>query len=518
MRTILIFLVITGFESVFAQQLFDKNRVIVMGQVLTNVNSKPIVDHEIELVSDSTYNPYFIYSNKLFTDKDGYFYDTIYTHINKGAIKIITRDYQNIIHDTTVYFRFDWSEQNILFSDFCLPIELTSTANQAKFDFIANPNGHNEKEYHFFDKTQSNYIIDREWNFGDGNFSNEVNPIHIYDEFGLYKVKLTITLLSTPTGEIDTTETVKFINVTSREYFHMGGHVFAGNFPIDMGEAYLYKIEDNNIILIDTALFSDSLGYYLFYQLIDGEYLVKADLNPNSVLFNEFLPTYYSNHLVWQKADTIFHSATNFEYDIHMVPKTVMENGPGNVSGTINYGFDVHDKDFVPAVNIEILLLDENDNPLICCHSDEEGIFELDELPFGNYKVHAEITGKQTYPINININEDHFDITDLQFIIINSTIHGNLNAIDDTELIAFSLEPYPNPAINQVNFELDVRQPGNIEITAFDKTGRIAISNSFRAQQGINKFSVDVSNLSPGIYFLNITGSKQTVSKRIVKF
>ena len=36
-------------------------------------------------------------------------------------------------------------------------------------------------------------VVSYEWDFGDGETSNERNPVHVYDKPGTYKVKLTIT-------------------------------------------------------------------------------------------------------------------------------------------------------------------------------------------------------------------------------------------------------------------------------------------------------------------------------------
>lgn len=42
-----------------------------------------------------------------------------------------------------------------------------------------------------FQSTASN-ALNHDWDFGDGNTSNEVNPIHTYDNFGIYDVTLTV--------------------------------------------------------------------------------------------------------------------------------------------------------------------------------------------------------------------------------------------------------------------------------------------------------------------------------------
>ncbi|MBN2173639.1 MAG: T9SS type A sorting domain-containing protein [Bacteroidales bacterium] len=499
-----------------AQQLFEKNKAVIIGQVLNTAKGSPIIGQEMELIADSSYNPSFIYSSKLYTDKDGYFFDTVYTHVNKGAIIISTRDYMNVRHDTTLYFRFDWSEQNILLANFYLPIELTSTAHYASFEFVSNPNGTNELEYQFYDKTDPTNVIQREWNFGDGNFSYETNPAHTYDHYGLYKVKLTVSFQAFPGGEITTSYIVKYLNIVKNQYFHMGGHVFAGMFPIDMGRAYLYKIENNEILLLDTAIFNDTLGYFLFYQLIEGEYIVKARPDSNSTMIYDYLPTYYSNNLLWTEADTIFHFENNYNYDIHLVPKGLMSNGPGMIGGIISYGSDTDGKDFYPAENMEILLFNEDNEPMVCCYSNCDGHFEFCDMPLGNYTVYAEITGKQTFPVNIVLSEDNCELTDLQFVITSSSVHGSLNVIGENQMIDFAGNIYPNPARESICIDFSMNRPGVMSISIIDKTGQIIQNESTNGQAGKNRYSIDISALQSGIYFLRLGNQKQGITRKFI--
>lgn len=48
-----------------------------------------------------------------------------------------------------------------------------------------------------------------EWSFGDGTTSTEENPQHIFEEVGLYTVKM---MLTTSTGEVDSAKTIIKIN------------------------------------------------------------------------------------------------------------------------------------------------------------------------------------------------------------------------------------------------------------------------------------------------------------------
>jgi len=500
-----------------AQQFIDKNKIYLIGQVTNQVNGGPVKDQELFILSDTSYNAGFIYHATLYSDSEGYFYDTISTDVNKGSLIVRAYDYLNNLHDTTVYFRFNWSEENVLFPNFCLPIEPPQIFYQANFYYQRNPSGQNISEYQFFDITNSPDVISREWNFGDGNYSSETNPIHEYTSTGVYRVMLTVMIQTSPYTLPFESSIVKIIHVTTKNYFYLGGHVMAGYFPIDFGEAYLYKIESKEMVLIDTAIFNDTLGFYLFYQVIEGEYIVKADLCPNSIHFNHFMTTYYSNKPVWTEADTIFHQGNNCEYDIELIPVTQSFSGEGEISGTIIYGFDTDTGKNIPAVNVEILLLNDNLEPVICSHSSEEGEFNFEDLDLGDYYIHAEVTGKYTYPFKVSLTESNPEIGEIILTIGNYSVNGSVNAISENNWIKEIGQPYPNPASDVIYLDFELKGSAENSISLFSITGQMINEYQQMNSAGRNQLRFDTKNLNPGIYFIRVSLEDQEVIRKFIK-
>ena len=500
--------------SVYSQGANGKNTVYLIGQLTNNLNGAPIKNKEVIVLSDSTYNPNFLYQNKLLTDNEGYYYDTISTDLNKGGFIVYTYDYLNTYHDTTVYFRFTWSEENVLFPNFVLPVEPPSITYQANFYYQRNPSGLNNSEYQFYDLTNSEDIISWQWNFGNGNFSSEPNPLHEYIENGIYRVKLTVLIQPTPYSIPYESSMVKIINVTVKDYFSFGGHVKAGYFPIDIGEAFLYKIDDNNLELIDTAVFNDTLGYYLFYQVIEGQYIVKADLHPESELFNQFMTTYYSNKPLWTEADTVFHYSNFWDYNIDLIPVVQTNAGPGLASGIIMYGTELKN---IPATNVEILLFNENNEPLICCHSNDDGEFDFCDLELGSYWVYPEVTGKYTYPLFITLNENNIEIINITITISSYTVNGSVNAIDENEWLNNISNPYPNPASEAINIELQLPENSDVHFSIYNSTGQSIGQMDEQLTSGANIVNIDISMLPEGIYYLMVSDKEKRLTKKFIK-
>jgi PKD repeat protein len=500
------------------QAISGVNKVFIIGQVTNILNGGPVKFQEVFISSDSVYEPQSNYFKKVLTDHEGYYYDTIFTKFEKGAFYINTKDYLNNQHDTTVYYRFTWGADNILFPNFVIPVKPLPVYYQANFYYMRNPGGQDEMEYQFYDITDAENIISWFWEFGDGETSNLQHPLHTYDQTGLFRVKLTVEILDAPGSQAFMTQIVKVIYVTVKEYFHFGGHVFAGYFPIDSGEAFLYKIEESKLIPIDTALFNSQLGHYCFYQLIEGEYIVKADLAPNSVLFDQFMTTYYSDKLHWINADTIFHHSTNFNYHINLVPHNKIMSGPGAISGKITYASG--DNENIPARNMSIFLYDLNETLIAFCHSDDEGLFNLSGLDPGPYLLYPEVTGKNTIPLMVTLDELNTHVSQVELTIEFDEVYGSIvyAGVENQTIFQGISLPYPNPATSIVSIDALLSGKTSFIMSVADNSGKSVIHQKKSGELGWNTFNLDISDLPSGLYFILIHNNNgQTTTRKFVK-
>jgi hypothetical protein len=515
---ILILVWITIPQCLKGQDYNGKNVVYIIGQVTNDENGGPVKYQEVFILSDTIYEPQSYYYKKILTDHEGYYYDTINTKFEKGAFNISTIDYLNNQHDTTVYYRFTWGADNYLFPNFIIPIKPLPVFYQANFYYIRNPGGQNELEYQFNDLTNAENISSWLWEFGDGVISIQQNPQHVFETPGLYRVKLTVEIENTPGNLPFVTQIVKVVNVTVKDYFHFGGHVFAGYFPIDHGNAFLYKIEETKLMPIDTAYFNSQLGHYVFYQLIEGDYIVKADLTPVSVLFDQYMTTYYSDKLHWDQADTIFHHKTSFSYHINLVPNNMVMNGPGNVSGMISWAS--LEKGNIPARYMSIFLYDLEENPVAFCHSDNEGLFDLSGLDLGSYLLYAEVTGKNTIPLLITLDEFNTHITQVELIIDLDEVFGSFEyaGLENQTLFRGVSQPYPNPAAEKISIDLLLSERTSLVWSLIDNSGRLVSTRAFQGEPGENSINMDVSVLAPGLYFIGIhSNDGRVVTRKFIR-
>lgn len=79
------------------------------------------------------------------------------------------------------------------------------------------------------------------------------------------------------------------------------------------------------------------------------------------------------------------------------------------------------------------------------------------------------------------------------------------------EISAFECSIFPNPSSNKLNIEIDI---GLIqEISIFNLTGKQICTISCNT----SKQEIDISTLSPGLYFLDVISDQRTFRKRFVK-
>ncbi|MEZ5082369.1 MAG: T9SS type A sorting domain-containing protein [Bacteroidales bacterium] len=263
-------------------------------------------------------------------------------------------------------------------------------------------------------------------------------------------------------------------------------------------------------------MFSGEYGFYIFPQVIEGEYFVKADLNHTSEYYNQFLSTYYSNKLHWKEADTIFNFSTNWEYDISLVPNTKLMYGPGKVSGNVT--FDIDSKDPIdPACYIEIILYDAENHLVDVCHSDKYGNFELNTLDLQMYNVYAEVTGKHTIPLQVELDESLFEITQINITIGDYSVIGSisLGTIDNVFPNTIS-QVYPNPASDRIYIDLNQQIRNELVYFVIDQQGRSIMSGTI-GPDDFNGYLIDINRLNPGLYFLRIEGNTYQTTRRFIK-
>jgi len=362
--------------------------------------------------------------------------------------------------------------------------------------------------FHFQDLSENN-PDEWFWDFGDGKFSFEQNPSHQFDADGDFMVQLTVTK-NNLFGE-NCTDT-KSITISTPEYFHIGGFVYTGSYPInnpihtgDTAIIYLYRHHGfDKIFCIDTAIFTTN-GYYFALYLLEDHYLIKARLTPHSINARKYFPAYFGNRLLWQDTPAYFLTQTHqYNLDIHLPPLLERPKGTGLISGSVSYHFA--NKGNLPGNDAQVLLFDETNTPVDYVFSNNEGIFGFESLPFGTYKILAESTGLFTEPVFITLSAENPVVSDLQLMLYPFDITG-ISDLTHSKNQKFII--YPNPVNDVLNIQVIDQKATPVEYQVVSISGVKILEGEFSQSLNQQLYQINTANLAGGVYLLRIKSDKQ---------
>ena len=386
----------------------------------------------------------------------------------------------------------------------------------AGFDAVLDSTANTQNEFSFYD-TSTGEITSWQWDFGDGSTSNEQNPVHKFSNSGNYNVCLVVESLTGCTDNYCET-------IITPEYLNLGGFAFLGNKPMnnpshegDTAIAYLYRFNSpTSITNVDTNIFYE-FGYYWFTNVLEGNYLIKIGLTENSAHYKNYMPTYYVDKETWYYADFMGHYDTNsYSNDMNLTYVPDNLTGPGNISGSLyeNYkpSYDANRK-----VDNTLIMLSTNGNVVSYTHTNENGYFEFNNLPFGTYYLKAEYIGLygQNFMVNLTSSQPNNSNISLQLFQENSYGIEDISAYDDFNIG----DIYPNPVNNKLSFEINSNENFSAQIRIVDIFGKTIYKDLIPVDNESATINIDVSSLSDGIYMLQLQNKKtlKNITKKFIK-
>jgi len=487
----------------------------ITGQLTHSEYGSPISGHTVYITCDTSFSGVMNYYKEVITDEDGFYHDTLTTTLTSGTVFVYTYDYYGEKLTDTLHYRFlDATNNNTFISNFSVFVPYQAPLLQARFSFQQTTT-ENKLMYSFFDETKNENIVSWNWEFGDGTISNVQNPVHIYPDPGTYKIKLTVSAYVNNHLEINSIK--QYLYIGNRSYYHMGGHCFDDHlFPIDEGIAYLFRIEITNQLTPIDTMFFDTLGYYYFYQIPEGNYYIKALPTKESKYFSNLMPTYYGDNIYWENAKIIDHNKTNWEYDIHLVKGLGIDSGNGKISGSVIQTQSFMNFRTLSIENVNIILYDAAGSPLICTYSDSDGLFNIDNLPLDTYYLGAEIAGIPQQKSKIELTDENPEFDDIVIDLNTGDITLDIaeNQGDSQNILGM---PYPNPASTYVNCPVKISHSGTAAVDVINSHGQVVFSRSVSLPGGnSNRITVNTSQFESGIYFIRIVTDQQIGQQRFI--
>lgn len=333
------------------------------------------------------------------------------------------------------------------------------------------------------------------WSFGDGNSSSGSSTSHQYSSNGWYFVTLTISdsannCYATYSDSVYANGCGKGSKCRSS----ISGQVSTGTSMAQSATVYLIEKRGNNLFAIDTT-YVDSLGYYFFGRVCSGSYYVKAALRSSDPNYTDYLPTYYGDELRWNNATVVAVTTAKMGVDIKMIRGT-NPGGPGFVRGNVKKG--ANKKAGEALEDVQIMVLNDQYEAVAYTYSDEEGVFDISGLEFGQYVLLADIPGLKSGEFWFTLSKGEEGVEDVVIEVNENDIATSINRtlVDWSS----SLTLYPNPVENYVVISVGDGFEGTAMV--YDLTGSLQL-NTVITQNS----QIDLAALPSGAYVLKVSGS-----------
>jgi len=390
-----------------------------------------------------------------------------------------------------------------------------SNACQVWFQYYTTPNG--ATVFNAYGGNPGTNSGSYTWSFGNGTGGSGQTITQTLPA-GTYQV--CVTMSDPATGCQDTYCQTVVIGGNNTFNYCISGSVSLGtpNLPADVAIVYLITYDPNtNLLVAVQATTVDSSGYYGFCQVPAGQYLVKAALTPNSAYYWNFLPTYYGNSLFWNYAQQVNVSGNTNGIDIWLIAGA-NQGGPGFIGGDVTQGANKMEGPGDPLSDVQVMLLDMNNYPIAYTYSNSQGHFEFQNIPYGTYKVWAEVAGLLTTPAIVTIDANQQTIDNISIIVNETEVTTGISAAVEAAKLNFS-NVFPNPSKYDAFITVSSEQNLELSFIMYDVTGRMVDSRMLNISSGKTQVALQTAKLSPGIYTLNIQSvdGSLKVSKKLVK-
>jgi PKD repeat protein len=377
--------------------------------------------------------------------------------------------------------------------------------------------GGNDCENFFWYESSADYTYDffgesfpipadyYEWEFGDGSSGSGQFVTHTYNPSlgSNYTVCLT-TYSYIPGMDSCFATSCQEIILGGQAGLEITGTVYLqDSMPADYALVGLFGMEAGGSYIYEFTTTLPGTGSYFFENVPTGDYLILAQLTPQSPNYVDYFPTYYGDALFWFDATEINLGDPENPYNINLLPISTIGQGPGIIEGLITFG----DEKGGPAENISVVLMNEDELALTYVQSNSEGQFDFNDIAFGTYKLKLEIPGVPSAIATVIISEDA-QSANINFIVEDDYVY--LLLMDLKLEFAEVGNLYPNPTNGPAKIEIIADHPMQLNYSIINQIGQLVQQEIVNVQSGSNQVDIAASSLTQGIYtiiFINKNGN-----------
>ena len=480
---------------------------VICGTVL-DMNGNPVPNHTVLIMGDSSLNPLNTYFNTQVTNSSGQFCDTVPYQPNTAfAFTVMTQDCQNAWQSVSV--NLNTQSGNVTFT-ICAN---TNTFNAAICGTVTDLSGApiaGQTVYINGNTTlnpqnaHSSFIVTD----ANGNYCDSVYfSTGTHDQFTVYTLDCnSLQVSQTVNMNISSTANLQICRNTQTGC-QICGIISAQNTIVSTDSSWVYLIQyDPNtqmLTAVDSTMSymsSPNSPTYCFYNVVAGNYLVKAAMTPWNPNYANYLPTYHGNSLQWSSAQTITVCPSVNNADITFIAGN-NPGGPGFIGGLVTQGANKTQN--TALVGATVILKDNSGNNVAWTLTDANGSYSFPNLAYGTYHIWVDVLNLTGTVKIVTISAGTPSST-------GNDIELNLNPASAESLNweSQSLVLYPNPASSLVTLSLNALQDSDVSIEILSVTGVVLQSESRTINSGLNTHVLDCASLPNGMYFVKFSDAK----------
>lgn len=275
-----------------------------------------------------------------------------------------------------------------------------------------------------------------------------------------------------------------------------------------------------------------------FQNLILGDYIILA--NPAKTTYPDLIPTYLGNTIDWELADTLRlqQNISEVRIEVEKLPTPPNEPQVGFVSGFFEEEYDDADsslRQILPRKRISgtgvsvrrlgnsnrnssLRLLQEDTELIAYTITNENGEYEIPDLPEGEYAIRFEYPGVLTdetsdvyFTVEDGVSESFqvdAKVENGKIVITNNTV-----VLANEKLNDLTISLFPNPADNYLTVGLSY-SIGDLTLRMIDLKGRIVLESTISNTDN----RIYIGDLEQGIYVVNLTNNQNVnINLKIIK-
>jgi hypothetical protein len=159
-------------------------------------------------------------------------------------------------------------------------------------------------------------------------------------------------------------------------------------------------------------------------------------------------------------------------------------------------------------------------NTIVIAIWDEDDYSASNNIPFlicgGNVKGGNITSPKINHYSVLKMVEDMYGLTECGSSSGATAVPSFWVGINSINQPANDVKTWPVPATDELNMNITASSENKAKIGLYDITGRLVKEMLTELKPGDNNLTINTSDISNGVYFLNVTGDKINVSRKVV--